>query len=70
MDEYLVNSSNLQSVYYDPLSGTLIITFRNGSVYAYYGVPAAVNHGLRVASSPGGFHHAFIKNSYPYRRLQ
>jgi hypothetical protein len=64
MPGYLVVSSNLYGVDYEPWSGTLTITFRSGSVYEYYGVPATVCEGLLAADSPGRFHHEHIKYNY------
>ena len=69
MPGYLIDSSNLCAVDYEPWRGTLPITFRSGSVYEYYGVPAAVCEGLLAADSPGCFHHQHIKNHYSYRRI-
>lgn len=69
MPGYLVASSNLYGVDYEPWSGTLTITFRSGSVYEYYGVPASVCKGLLRADSPGRYHHEHIKNKYSYRRI-
>jgi len=65
----LVVSSNLHGVDYEPWSETLTITFRNGSVYEYYGVPATVCNGLLDADSPGRFHHEHIKNHYSCKRI-
>jgi hypothetical protein len=70
MPDYLVASSNLYGVDYEPWSGTLTITFHSGSVYEYYGVPTSVCNGLLTADSPGRFHHENIKNNYSYRRIQ
>ena len=69
MPGYLVDSSNLHAVDYEPWNGTLTITFRSGSVYEYYGVPAPVCDGLLAADSPGRYHHAHIKNHYSYQRI-
>lgn len=69
MPGYLVASSNLHGVDYEPWSGTLTITFCNGSIYEYYDVPASVFEGLLATDSPGRFHHARIKNNYSYRRI-
>jgi hypothetical protein len=70
MTGYLVASSNLHSVGYDPGRGTLIIEFHNESIYEYYGVPGTVFRGLLAAESKGRFHHRHIKNNYRYRRIQ
>jgi hypothetical protein len=70
MAGYMVTSSNLHRVDYDSGSATLIIEFRNDSVYEYYGVPATVCRELLAAESKGKFHHRHIKYSYRYRRIQ
>ena len=66
---YLLASSILLSVNYEPWSKTLTITFRSGSVYEYYGVSATMFEGLRAADSPGRFHHEYINNNYSYKRI-
>ncbi|WIF96213.1 KTSC domain-containing protein [Caminicella sporogenes] len=63
-----VSSSNLVAVGYDRNSRTLVIRFHNGT-YAYSGVPEEIYKGLLNASSKGHYHHVYIKNSYPYRRI-
>jgi hypothetical protein len=69
MAGYLVSSSNLYGVDYEPWSGTLTITFRSGAVYEYYGVPPSVCDGLLAAESPGRFHHTHIKYNYSHKRI-
>jgi hypothetical protein len=64
-----VNSSNLSSVGYDSWSATLVIAFRNGSVYQYYQVPHAEYHGLMNASSHGKYFHRHIRDRYSYQRV-
>ena len=64
-----VASSNLAAVGYDPATHTLRITFHKGGTYDYYNVPESVYRGLMSAASKGEYHHAFIKTSYPYRKL-
>lgn len=66
--QYL-NSSNLRAVRYDAATRDLDIEFHSGSVYRYHGVPESVYRGLLAAPSHGSYHHAYIKNSYPYVRL-
>ena len=65
-----VNSSNLRAVGYDPMTETLIIQFRSGSVYEYYYVPQYIYERLMSAPSKGRYHHRHIKNSYRYRRIR
>lgn len=64
-----VNSSNLSAVGYDRSTRVLYISFNSGSTYAYDGVPEHVYIGLMNATSKGSYHAAYIKNSYPYRRI-
>ena len=62
-----VSSSNLSSVGYE--NGTLYISFTNGSLYAYYNVPATVYSNLMSAWSHGEYFHAHINGVYRYERL-
>lgn len=63
-----VRSSDLAAVGYD--SGTLVIAFNSGGVYAYYGVPWSAYCGLMQADSHGKYFHAHIKSHYAYRRIE
>ena len=64
-----VDSSNLQSVGYEPNSLTLEIEFKDGSVYQYFDVPETEWQGLMQASSHGEYFNAHIKFSYRYTKL-
>lgn len=66
----IVRSSNLYSVGYNPFTGVLEVQFRNGRVYEYHDVPPAVHDGLMNAHSHGHFFAIFIRNVYPFRRIQ
>ncbi len=61
-----VNSSNLQSVGYDPTSNTLEIEFRTKSLYQYLDVPASIYQELMVASSHGRYFNQQIRDQYQY----
>lgn len=63
-----VQSSNLDSVGYDEENNILIIKFRNGT-YKYFGVPKQIFLKLLNAPSKGKYHHDFIKNNYPYKKI-
>ena len=65
-----VSSSNLWAVDYNPQTRTLTIQFRSGRVYEYYDVGQNVFEGLLASSSKGKYHHKYIKNRYPYRRIR
>ena len=59
-----VNSSNLESVGYEPSSKTLEIEFNSGGVYQYSGVPPQAYSGLMNAASHGKYFHQNIKDRY------
>ena len=48
---------------------TLWISFHSGGLYEYSGVPQSVYESLMNAPSKGKYFHAYIKRSYPYRRI-
>jgi len=69
MNREPVQSSNLNSVGYDPDTKTLEIEFHDGGVYLYFDVLTDIHQGLMSASSKGKFHHSFIKNVYRYQKI-
>ena len=70
MDMIPVNSSNLASVgYTGGTVGTLYVSFHSGRLYSYSNVPRSVYEGLMSAASHGSYFHAYIRNSYPYQRI-
>lgn len=64
-----VNSSDLQSVGYDPNTGTLEIRFHSGGTYKYFGIPARVYSSLVGAASHGRYFHRCIKGAYRYSKV-
>ena len=70
MQRQSVTSSNVRSVGYDAATHCLEVEFHNGSVYQYTGVPESVYHGLVSASSVGSYLAQYIKDRYPYHRVQ
>nr|DAH96251.1 MAG TPA: KTSC domain [Caudoviricetes sp.] len=62
-----VASSNLAAVGY--ADNTLWISFHSGGIYEYSNVPQSVYESLMNAPSKGKYFHAYIKRSYPYRRI-
>jgi len=69
MNREPVQSSNLNSVGYDPETKILEIEFHDGGVYLYFDVPTDIHQGLMSASSKGKFHHSFIKNVYRHQKI-
>lgn len=64
-----VESTNLSKVKYWKNTRTLRVTFRNGTEYDYYDVPADVVQDLITAVSVGNYHNTKIKNVYRYARV-
>jgi hypothetical protein len=65
-----VESSNLESVGYDPKNAILEIEFKSGGVYEYSGVSQDVYDDLMNAESKGKYFNHHIKNSgYPYTEV-
>jgi hypothetical protein len=64
-----VNSDMMSSCGYDSSTATLEVEFRNGSVYAYHGVPRDRYDALLSASSKGRYFNTHLRGKFPYRRL-
>ncbi|WP_246051616.1 KTSC domain-containing protein [Panacagrimonas perspica] len=65
-----VSSSNLSAVGYDATTQTLRVSFVDGGLYDYSGVPASVHASLMSASSHGAYFDAHIKKGpYRYRKI-
>lgn len=59
-----LQSSFIENASYDADTQQLDITFRNGTMYTYVGVPPDVHNDLITDASPGQFYHAHIKGQY------
>jgi len=64
-----VESSSVASVGFDGALAVLELEFRNGSVYRYFAVPAAVYEGLMDAASKGVYVNRFVRGVYPFARV-
>lgn len=69
MNRLSVQSSNLNSVGYDPATNTLEIQFNSGGVYQYFKVPNSVYLELIKAASKGSYFHKYIKGRYQFNRI-
>jgi hypothetical protein len=69
MERYNVASSNVQSVGYEPQSGTLEVEFVVGTIYQYYGVPQNIYEQFMREPSKGRFLNTYIKNQYAFSRV-
>ena len=65
----VINSSNLKFASYQTESKTLSVTFKNGTIYEYYGVPWEVFTKLRMAKSQGKFLNTNINKVYKYKKV-
>lgn len=66
-----ITSSNLKEVGYDERRQTLEVEFLHlGEIYRYYAISLDMFNAMLSASTPGQFFYHFIRESYPYIRLQ
>lgn len=63
-----LQSSDIASVGYDEVTGTLEIEFRATGVYRYFSVPQDVHDSLMRTPSPGKFFLQHIKGKYAWER--
>ena len=54
MEMQPVESSNIQSIGYDPAQSVMHVAFKSGGTYAYHGVQPHQHAGLMSAPSIGG----------------
>lgn len=64
MNMQAVTSSNISAIGYDAQTKTLAISFTNGTMYNYHGVPVETWNGLESASSKGAYFAQNIKKMY------
>ena len=64
-----VNSSSLSSIGYDRRSRVLEVEYGSGSVYRYRQVPASTYEQLMQAPSKGRFVNQFVREVYPFTRV-
>ncbi len=57
-------SSAIESVGYNPASGTMEVTFVHGKSYTLTGVPEYHFHGIVHADSPGRYWNEHLKGNY------
>lgn len=68
MQSVEVNSSVIARVGYEPFQKRLELTYRDGDVYNYFGVPFSLHRELLESSSIGGFVNARIKGSFRFEK--
>lgn len=65
-----VASTQIDSVGYNEETKELRVSFQNGSLYSYSGVPRSIYDGLLTAPSVGQFFNYSVKHGFPFRRLE
>lgn len=69
MQRQYVNSSNIVSIGYDPLSQVLEVEFKDGSLYHYLQVPPSNYKGIMQAESHGKYLNQYIKPFFTCTRI-
>lgn len=69
MERQQVNSSEIQSIGFEPLKRTLEIEFTTGEIIQYYNVPEKIYQGLMRTESHFKYFNALIKNFYKSCRV-
>ena len=59
-----LTSSHVASIAYDERDSSLIVTFRDGSIYSYRGVPVAKYEAMGSSKSAGKYLHEHVKGKY------
>lgn len=65
-----VDSSQMDSVGYDPGTNEMYIEFSNGSIYKYFEVPKRVFVDLLSSKSQGSYFHTDIRMKYSYEKYK
>jgi lysyl-tRNA synthetase class 2 len=65
----IVESSNLNQVYYDRRFHHLYIEFKSGTTYRYTNVSYYRYHMLMNSESKGKYFNRYIKGKYDYERI-
>ena len=62
-------SKAIARIHYDEGDRTLVVEFRNGSAYRYFGIPREDYTRLATSASPGARFNRFIAAYHEYERL-
>jgi len=65
-----LESSILAAAEHDPSQGQLRLEFRDGTRYAYFGVPPQAFHDLLHADSKGAFFNRHIRSQFKCLRIE
>jgi KTSC domain len=70
MNNVAIESSALSQVAYDEQRTVLHVTFHNGAVFQYLGVPPQTYWGLLRAESKGAYFNHHIRNAFAGTKLR
>ena len=70
MPRYIVQSSNIEAVGYDPSTMCLEVEFKSGAVYEYHCVPNEIATGLAEADHPGQYLNSNIKGTFECKKVK
>jgi hypothetical protein len=69
MEMRKVSSTTISYVGYDSNTMELTVEFHTGAIYVYEGVEESVYQDLMWATSIGQYFSTYIKNRYPYKKI-
>lgn len=64
-----VQSEAIRDIDYDETRSKLFVTFHDGDLYVYVGVPGEVHRSFLDADSKGSFFAYEIRDQYPYNKV-
>jgi lysyl-tRNA synthetase class 2 len=64
-----VESEAIREINYDADRAKLFVTFNDGDLYVYVGVPGEVHRSFLDADSKGRFFAYEIRDQYPYNKV-
>ena len=64
-----VESEAIREINYDEERAKLFVTFNDGDLYVYVGVPGEVHRSVLDADSKGRFFAYEIRDQYPYNKV-
>ena len=65
-----VESEAIREINYDADRAKLFVTFNDGDLYVYVGVPGEVHRSFLDADSKGRFFAYEIRDQYPYNKVE
>jgi len=65
-----VESEAIRDIDYDEKRSKLFVTFNDGDLYVYVGVPGEVHRSFVNADSKGRFFAYEIRDQYPYNKVE